>query len=149
MSLKSLERLDVWRRAKDFVILVYREVLPHLPSEEKWGMNQQIRRAAQSIPANIAEGHGRYYYQENVRFCYVARGSLEATISFLSLAFELEYLPQELYNQLIEESDNLSKLINGYVAYLKRSKQGAEEPGASVNVRETVGNYDFFPQDED
>ena len=148
MSLKSLERLDVWRRAKDFVILVYREVLPHLPSEEKWGMNRQIRRAAQSIPANIAEGHGRYYYQENVRFCYVARGSLE-TISFLSLAFELEYLLQKLFNQLIEESDNLSKLINGYVAYLKRSKQGAEEPGASVNVWETVGNYDFFPQDED
>jgi len=112
-------------------------------------MNQQIRRAAQSIPANIAEGHGRYYYQENVRFCYVARGSLEETISFLSLAFELEYLPQELYNQLIEESDNLSKLINGYVAYLKRSKHGAEEPGASVNVRETVIDYDFFPQDED
>ncbi len=54
-----------------------------LPPEEKWAMTQQIRRCTQSIPANIAEGYGRYYYQDNVRFCYNARGSLAETLSHL------------------------------------------------------------------
>ena len=77
MSIKGLERLETWKKSRDFALSVYKEVLPLLPLEEKWGLNQQIRRSAQSVPANIAEGYGRYYYQENVRFCYVARGSLE------------------------------------------------------------------------
>jgi four helix bundle protein len=96
MSSKSLEKLDAWRKAKAFVVAVYGEVLPLLPPEEKWGLVQQIRRSAVSVPANIAEGHGRYYYQDNIRFCYIARGSLEETISHLSLAYDLAYLPAEV-----------------------------------------------------
>lgn len=149
MSLEGLERLDVWRKAKDFAVRVYREALPHLPPEEKWGMNQQLRRAAQSISANIAEGQGRFYYQENVRFCYIARGSLEETVSLLSLAYELDYIPKQTFAELVKDSNDLSKLVNGYIAYLKRAKQGAEEPGANRTIRENIPHYDEFPSADD
>ncbi len=142
MSSDMLERLDVWRKAKEFAVRVYREVLPVLPPEEKWGLNQQIRRAAQSIPANIAEGAGRFYYQENIRFSYIARGSLEETISHLKLAGELGYLPDSLLNGLLAEADTLCRLINGYISYLKRTRQGADEPGSNQQIREIAEPYD-------
>ena len=83
MSIKSLETLEAWKKAKEFALRLYREVLPLLPPEEKWNLNQQLRRSSNSIPANIAEGYGRFYYQENIRFCYNARGSLEESLSHL------------------------------------------------------------------
>ena len=90
MSVKSLETLEVWKKAKEFALRIYREVLPLLPSEEKWNLNQQLRRASNSVPANIAEGYGRFYYQEIIRFCYIARGSLEETLSHLVMCYELK-----------------------------------------------------------
>ncbi|MDI6770377.1 MAG: four helix bundle protein [Anaerolineales bacterium] len=141
MSIQGLQRLEVWRKAKDFALKVHREVLPLLPPEEKWALNQQIRRSAQSIPANIAEGYGRYYYQDNVRFCYIARGSLEETLSHIVLAHELDYLPDALYQELGQNGEDLTRLINGYIAYLKRSKQGVNEPGAHHAVREPFEPY--------
>lgn len=77
MSVKSLETLNTWVKTKEFSLRVYREILPLLPAEEKWSMAQQIRRSTNSVPANIAEGYGRFHYQDNIRFCYIARGSLE------------------------------------------------------------------------
>jgi four helix bundle protein len=68
-NIQGLETLEAWKKARALVLVVYREGLPLLPAEEKWHLNQQIRRSAQSVFANIAEGHGRFYYQENVRFC--------------------------------------------------------------------------------
>ncbi len=77
---KGLETLQVWQKAVTFAIKVQREILPLFPPEEKWAMAQQLRRSVQSIPGNIAEGYGRYYYQESIQFCYIARGSLENRI---------------------------------------------------------------------
>ncbi len=136
MSIEGLQKLDVWCKARDFALVIYRQVLPLLPPEEKWGLAQQIRRSAQSIPANIAEGYGRYYYQDNVRFCYIARGSLKETLSQIVLANQLAFIPDGLYQKLGEEGKELTRLINGYIAYLKRSKQGANEPGANYVIRE-------------
>jgi len=74
MTVMNLDKLEVWVRAKDFALAVYKDVIHHLPPDEKWNLTQQLKRAAQSIPANIAEGHGRYHFLDNVRFCYIARG---------------------------------------------------------------------------
>jgi len=152
MSIKSLETLEVWKKAKDFALRVYREVLPLLPSEEKWNLNQQLRRSSNSIPANIAEGYGRFYYQENIRFCYNARGSLEETLSHLVMCYELKYIPQTLFESLEQDSERLTQLINGYVGYLKRSKQGHNEPGGNHSVREDTSPYILnlldFPTDD-
>lgn len=113
-----------------------------LPPEEKWNLNQQLRRSSLSISANIAEGYGRFYYQDNVRFCYSARGSLEETLSHLIFAFESGFVPEELYKELEQEGEEIDKMLNGYIGYLKKSKKGANEPGANYVIREETEPYD-------
>jgi four helix bundle protein len=131
MSLEGLNRLKVWVKAKEFAVSVYKKILPLLPPEEKWNLNQQLRRSALSIPANIAEGYGRFYYQDNVRFCYNARGSLDEVLSHLTIAYEMKYIPEGLYRELMNNGNEVDRILNGYIAYLKKSKQGASEPGAN------------------
>ncbi|MCX6035917.1 MAG: four helix bundle protein [Chloroflexi bacterium] len=130
MSVQGLTRLEVWKRAKEFALKIYRNVLPLLPLEEKWNLNSQIMRSSLSVSANIAEGYGRFYYQDNVRFCYNARGSLEETLSHLVFAFE---------------GDEIDRMLNGYIAYLKRSKQGEKEPGVNHAIHEIVEPYTTEP----
>jgi four helix bundle protein len=141
MSIQGLKRLQVWVRAKDFAVKIYKNVLPLLPAEEKWNLGQQLRRSSLSISANIAEGYGRFYYQDNVRFCYIARGSLEETLSHLIFAFEVDFIPESLYKELENEGDEIDKMLNGYIGYLKKSKQGEHEPGADRVVREDPEPY--------
>lgn len=136
MSLEGLKRLKVWVKAKEFAVAVYKKVLPLLTSEEKWNLNQQLRRSAISVPANVAEGYGRFYYQDNVRFCYNARGSLEEILSHLTVAYELNHISEGLYRELISDGDEVDRMLNGYIAYLKKSKQGANEPGANYHPNE-------------
>jgi four helix bundle protein len=140
-NIQGLETLEAWKKSRAFVLVIYKEVLPLLPADEKWHLNQQIRRSAQSVVANIAEGHGRFYYQDNVRFCYIARGSLTETYTHLLLAFDLKYIPDELFNRLKNQIEELIRIINGYIAYLKRSKRGEKEPGANYIIRESSSEY--------
>lgn len=141
MSVQGLKRLQVWVRAKDFAVKVYKSVLPILPSEEKWNLGQQLRRSSLSISANIAEGYGRFYYQDNVRFCYIARGSLEETLSHLCFGFEMGFIPETLFRELESEGEEIDRMLNGYIGYLKKSKQGEHEPGADRAIREDPEPY--------
>lgn len=138
---KGLETLKVWRKSMDFVKHVYENALPLLPKEEKWGIADQLRRASVSIPVNIAEGYGRYYYQEGVRFCLIARGSLEESLTLLTLASELSFLPQQELDELRAEAVELRKMISGYIAYLKRVKRGENAPGAPHTIKEESVDY--------
>jgi four helix bundle protein len=137
MEEKGLETLQVWQRAMEFATTICRDILPTLPPNEKWALSHQIRRSAQSVPANIAEGYGRYYFQDNVRFCYIARGSLEETYSHLTLANSLNYLEPETFKTLSDEIRELRRMINGYIAFLKKSKRGANDPGSNLHIRES------------
>ena len=141
MSISGLEKLDVWCKARDFAVRVHKEILPILPVEEKYALSSQIRRSSQSIPANIAEGHGRFYFQENVRFCYIARGSLEETLSHIVYANKVGYIPEMLYKSFAVDGENVNRLINGYIGFLKKSKQGANEPGVNYVVRDQPSDY--------
>ena len=138
---KELETLKVWQRAMEFAVRICKNVLPQLPSHEKYALAAQLRRSVQSIPANIAEGYGRYYFQESIRFCYIARGSLEESSSHLALAYQLEYLPEETYINLMTEISEIRRMLNGYIAFLKTSKRGMNEPGSTVNIREPSPSY--------
>lgn len=141
MSISGLEKLDVWCKAQDFAVRIHKEILPILPAEEKYALSQQIRRSSQSIPANIAEGHGRFYFQDNVRFCYIARGSLEETLSHIVYAHKVGYVSETLYKSFSVDGENLNRLVNGYIGFLKKSKQGANEPGSNYSVREQTADY--------
>jgi len=127
---KGLEHLQVWQKAIQFAIFVCQQVINKLPDSEKYALITQIRRSAESIPANIAEGHGRYYFQESVRFAYIARGSLEETLSHLVFAYEMKYLTDADYQDVYVKYSELLKMINGYINYLKKSKIGIKEPGS-------------------
>ncbi len=141
MTVMNLDKLEVWARAKDFALVIYKEVVPCLPPDEKWNLTQQLKRAAQSIPANLAEGHGRYHFLDNVRFCYIARGSLTEVQSHLSLAHDLGYLPDEIYQRMTAHAESIGKQLNNYIAYLKRSKQGEKEYPAGYTLREESEMY--------
>ena len=143
MSVKSMETLETWKKSKEFSLRIYREVLPLLPAGEKWNLNQQIRRSSLSVPANIAEGYGRFYCQDNIRFCYIARGSLEETLSHLIIAHEMSFIPKSLFDSLEQDGEKLTQLINGYIGYLKRSKQVQNEPGANHSVRKVYPSYEM------
>jgi four helix bundle protein len=149
MSIEGLQRLEVWRRAKDFALRIYRDIMPLFPPEEKWNLNSQIRRSSSSIAANIAEGYGRFYYQENIHFCYNARGSLEETLSHLIFSFEAKYIPEALFKELSTEGGEIDRMLNGYIAFLKRSKQGANEPGSIHAINEIMEPYITEPPEED
>jgi four helix bundle protein len=138
---KGLETLQVWQKAIALAVKICREIVPMLPAEEKWGMAIQLRRSSQSVPANIAEGFGRYYYQDGVRFCYIARGSLEETYSHLTLANKLDYIPGIVYLDVVEDIQELRRMLHGYIAFLKKSKRGEHEPGVSKNVHEESDPY--------
>jgi four helix bundle protein len=141
MTVMNLDQLDVWVRAKEFALKVYKEVVPGLPADEKWNLTDQLKRAAQSIPANIAEGHGRYHFLDNVRFCYIARGSLTEVQSHMALAHELGYLSDEVYKHMTIHAESVGKQLNSYIAYLKRSKQGEKEFPAGYTIHEEPQLY--------
>ena len=130
MTVMNLDKLEVWVRAKDFAIAVYKEVVPHLPSDEKWNLTQQLKRAAQSIPANIAEGHGRFHFLDNVRFCYIARGSLTE----VQLAHDLGYLSDEIYKRMTAHAESIGKQHRPASARLRR-KTATRSPSSPSRVR--------------
>ncbi len=111
---EGFESLIVWQKAHALMLFVHREVVPHLPPEEKWDLAHQIRRSSKSIGANIAEGHGRFYYRDRVRFCYNARGSLSETENHLRDARDLTYISESIYRRDRDLAADAQRLLNGY-----------------------------------
>jgi four helix bundle protein len=119
---KGLESLMVWQKTVDYAVDVCLKVLPHFPKEEKWALCSQIRRSVQSMPANIAEGYGRYHFKETIHFCYVARGSMAETKTFLILANRLGYIEESLKENYVNRLSELGKMLNGYITHLRKQK---------------------------
>lgn len=120
--MQTLDTLEVYLLAKVFRKEVVKTA-NSFPKEEKFLLIAQIKDSARSITANIAEGYGRYHYQEAIQFCRIARGSLLETYDHLSSALDEEYITGDLFNEYKEKQEFLLKKINGYIAYLKRRKQ--------------------------
>lgn len=93
-----------------------------LPEEEKYRLKNQIIRSSRSVAANIAEGYGRFYYQDTIRFCRQARGSLFETEEHLICALDEGYIQKEEFNELLVILKNCLKILNGYISYLKKEK---------------------------
>jgi len=119
---QGLESLDIWQKSIDYSVDVCQNILPKLPSEEKWALNSQLRRSVQSIPANIAEGYGRYNFQESIHFCFIARGSMAETKTHLILANRLGYLDDQTHQKYQTRLAELGKMLNGYIKHLRNQK---------------------------
>jgi four helix bundle protein len=103
-------------------------VIRQLPREEKYSLDGQMRRAALSITNNIAEGHGRWHFQENIQFCRITRGSITEILDDLNTCLDEAYADTTHLEALKLEAYELIRRVNGYIAYLRRTRQGDQEP---------------------
>ena len=104
-----------------------------LPDFERCELGRQIRRAAVSLTNNIAEGHGRYHYLDQIRFQLQARGSLAELIDDLNVCEDETYLPMSGVTALKNLAKEVQRLIGGYIRYLRSRKSGA-----SLRIGETA-----------
>ena len=122
MEVKSFEDLEVWQIGRDLVAKVY-SLTASLPESETFGLIAQIKRAALSVPANIAEGFGRYHYMDKARFYLNARGSLYELKSHLLIARDLRYLKRsQPVSDVLTLVDNLSVKLNNLITATRRLK---------------------------
>lgn len=106
--------LEVWQEAHRLVIEIY-IMTRNFPKEEMWGITNQLRKAASSVTANIAEGFERFYYKDKIRFYYQSRGSIAEVQTFLLLARDLAYINTETCKKFSEEAVTTRKLLNGLI----------------------------------
>jgi four helix bundle protein len=115
--------LDAWKEARIFKQGIIK-ITKQFPAEEKYSLTDQIKRSSRSVTANIAEGYGRFNYQETTQFIRQARGSLTETYDHLFTAFDEGYINEELFKKFEEQYKKVLKLINGYISFLQKSKTG-------------------------
>jgi four helix bundle protein len=108
----SYRDLDVWQHSMDIVVEVYRVTMA-FPVEEKFGLTVQLRRAAVSIPSNIAEGHGRLGGIEFRRFVSIARGSVAEVETQIAIGIALGFVSAEQTGAVSSRLDELSKMLFG------------------------------------
>ena len=113
--------LNVWKEARIYQLFIF-NLCKTLPKEEKYNLCDQMVRASRSIAANIAEGHGRFHFQEQIQFCRQARGSLAEVLNHIFTAFDCAYLTDTQVKELEQMNTNLLRLLNGYLLYLKNQK---------------------------
>jgi four helix bundle protein len=94
----------------------------HFPKEERFLLTAQTLDAARSITANIAEGFGRYHYQENIQFCRQSRGSLTEVMEHFITAYDDKYIPREILKEINLDYKVCLRDINSYIKYLKAAK---------------------------
>jgi four helix bundle protein len=119
MSVRNYSDLIAWRKAMDLVEGIY-AATRQFPKEELYGLTSQVRRAAVSIPSNIAEGQGRKSTNEFLHHLAIAYGSLREVETQILIAGRLLYLKQEEVNRLLESSAEVGRLINGLSNSLTR-----------------------------
>jgi len=113
--------LDVWKKGKESRVFVF-ALVKKFPEEERYRLSDQMIRASRSITANIAEGYGRYHFQDNIRFCRQSRGSIYELLDHIEVALECRYINNDEYLKLNGDLEELLALLNGYVKYLSSKK---------------------------
>jgi len=120
-SYKILEDLPIWKSAKDIAIEVY-QITAKSDFKRDYSLVDQMRRSAVSVSSNIAEGYERGTKKEFIYFLYIAKGSLGELRSQFIIAFELNYVSYEIFQNFNEKCLNLSRRIQGFIKYLKLYK---------------------------
>ena len=135
ISFKSFEELDCWKACREVRRFIYK-LVKKFPREELYGLVQDMRRAARSTTHNIAEGFGRFHYQENIQFCRHSRGSLHELLDQLITSLDEDYITREEYDTGRKLIGRAIAFLNGYINYLSRQKKQLE-------VREPIPTYNL------
>jgi four helix bundle protein len=112
------EKLTIWQKSHEFTKQVYK-ITSKFPKSELYGITSQLRRASSSVPANIVEGHSRKGTKEFINFLSQARGSLSESQYFLILSKDLGYISSENFSDLINLSEEISKMLNSFINTLR------------------------------
>ena len=123
-KINNFEEMPVWQDAQDYAVAVY-AITKNYPKEEKYALVDQMRRAASSVSANIAEGFGRNSdtHKETTRFYRIALGSLLEVKNFVYLSLRLDYISSEDADELVNMSENLHNQITAILKYFRDSEK--------------------------
>lgn len=119
-SHQSFTELEVWKKARLLKNEIF-ELTKNFPGEEKYRLADQIIRSYRSINANIAEGHGRYTYKDQLHFCIQARGSLSETFNHFIDALDCSYINEQQLTYFKDKIDEVARLLNGYISFLRKN----------------------------
>lgn len=120
-SIKSYLDLIVWQKSMDLVVDCYR-LAKRLPPDELYGLLSQIRRASVSVPANIAEGHGRRQLGDYIHHLHIAGGSLTELETHLLIVVRLSYLSAEEIKPVWDKAMEIGRMLSGLIEKLRQSK---------------------------
>ena len=120
MKSQSFEQLIVWQKAHSYVLAIYK-ITKQYPKEELFCLVNQMRRAAASITANIAEGYAKISSKDKLRFYNISQGSLEETRNFIILSKDLGYITLQDKEQLGIQAAEISRLLNAYCIEIGRA----------------------------
>ncbi|NQU77572.1 four helix bundle protein [Candidatus Falkowbacteria bacterium] len=115
MTIKKLVDLEVWQEARKLCRGVY-IIIRVFPKTEEWNIKKHLRESARGTVANIAEGFGRYFYKESLKFYGVAMGCLEEVRSDLYISFDNGYINEETLNKFLKQVDKVQAKLNGLIA---------------------------------
>jgi four helix bundle protein len=122
-KIRTFENLECWKACRE-VRNRFSMLIKTLPNQERNALADGIRRASRSITENIAEGFGRFHYQENIQFCRISRGSLFELLDQLITAQDEKYIKKEEFGEIRQMILHAIKILNGYINYLKNAKLG-------------------------
>jgi four helix bundle protein len=122
-SRKDYTSLEAWKKVRLVKLFFYKNVIPLVPPEEKFNLNIQIRKAAVSATANIAEGYGRYHYQEGIQFYRIARGSLYELKDHIISCHDMQFIMSEDFDKGISLIEDAKVTLNGFIKYVKIRKE--------------------------
>lgn len=128
---RTFEDLEAWKAGRELRIFVFRRIVPILKDLREFDLCDQIKRASRSVTHNIAEGHGRYHFLDNYRFCSQARGSLNEVLDQLITCLDDSLIHEDLYRLGRDHFEKTLRILNGYMSWLRRSakaKGSATEP---------------------
>lgn len=114
MMIKDFRELRVWQEAHQLTLIIYK-VTSKFTKEEAYGLTSQLRRAAVSVEANIAEGHGRFHYADEINFFVVSRGSCSEVQTLTLVALDLGYTDQKTSEEVVFRYSQLVRQINSYI----------------------------------
>ncbi|MHC1765415.1 MAG: four helix bundle protein [Verrucomicrobiia bacterium] len=118
---QSFQDLECWQQCRKMRIFIANEVVSMLPREERFRLGDQLLRAARSTTANIAEGHGRFHYLDNAKFCRNARGSCCEVLDHLIAAHDEGLIDDDLLERGRDLVESALRLLNGYIRYLGKA----------------------------
>jgi four helix bundle protein len=117
----SFKDLKIWQKGYELLMKIYEVTNKYFP-EEKYGLALDTKRSANSVIANIAESHGRYFFADKIRVLYIARGEVEEVRSHLKVGFDRKYLSKEDFEFLDREYEGLGVGINFYIQEIGKQK---------------------------